>query len=276
MQLGRLTDARLAQAFVDYMAVQGMPCEIREDGHYFSIDVVHSEQLDAARREFQQFAEQPNHPKYRSASWQRADRSGAQFDYGSSGTPILHQIWLHAGPLTLVILGACLVLGLLSQIGFASTIFGALHFPAPFVEQWMQIWRMFTPALMHFAMVHLLFNVVWWWYLGGRIERVVGTPKLLELLLIGALFSNTLQGFLVDANFLGLSGVVYALLGYIAVVQRSKPELAMPPAYIGFMLFWLALGFAGVLGQQVANYAHLGGLLVGAAQGWLDARKSHR
>ncbi|MBD1391142.1 rhomboid family intramembrane serine protease GlpG [Neiella sp. HB171785] len=273
MQLGRLTDPRLAQAFVDYMAVQRMPCEVRVDGHYYCIELLNAEHYQAAQQAFQAFAENPNHPRYRSASWQRADQSGVSFDYGSSGAPILHQIWLHAGPVTLVILIACLVIGLLNQIGLASTLFGWLHFPAPFAEQWPQIWRLWTPALMHIALIHLLFNVVWWWYLGGRIERVVSTSKLLELFLVGALFSNLLQGFLVGPNFLGLSGVVYALLGYVAVVQRKQPELAMPPAYIGFMLIWLVLGFAGLLGQQVANFAHLGGLLVGAVQGWFDARK---
>ncbi len=41
---------------------------------------------------------------------------------------------------------------------------------------------------------------------------------------------------------------------------------------MGFMLLWLVLGFMDVFGLSIANGAHLGGLLVGLAQGWLDNR----
>jgi membrane associated rhomboid family serine protease len=38
------------------------------------------------------------------------------------------------------------------------------------------------------------------------------------------------------------------------------------------MLIWLGAGFARVLGP-IANYAHLGGLLMGMAWGWLSSLK---
>ena len=272
--LGKISDPRLAQAFVDYMAVKGVQCELTEQESHYLVLVADSDKFELALEAFKQFAQEPNHPRYRSASWERKDKSKAHFEYGNSGTPLLHQIWLHAGPVTLIVLAVCLLIGLLSQVGLARDIYDLLHFPVTSAGQWGEVWRLFTPALMHVALIHLIFNLVWWWYLGGRIEHEVGSIKLIELLFAGALISNVLQGVVVGPNFLGLSGVVYTLLGYIAVVQRVRPALALPQAYIGFMLLWLILGFVGVLGEQIANFAHLGGLLVGVGQGWLDSKKA--
>lgn len=34
-----------------------------------------------------------------------------------------------------------------------------------------EFWRYFTHALMHFSLMHILFNLLWWWYLGGAVEN---------------------------------------------------------------------------------------------------------
>ena len=271
--IGGINDPRMAQAFVDYMAVQGVSCHIQPEDDNFLI-ACQEELADKTRHEFSEFAKDPTHRRYFQASWQRVDTSPARFDYGASAFPLLHQIWVQAGPVTLFVLFVSLFLGGCNMLGMGQLLFSWLHYPSPLAEQWPQIWRFWTPAVMHFEPIHLLFNLVWWWFLGGRIERVVGSGTLLLLFVAGALLSNLLQGVLVGPNFLGLSGAVYALLGYVAVSQKRYPELAIPPAYIGFMLVWVVLGFAGVLGAQIANYAHLGGLLVGAMQGLLDKRTS--
>ncbi len=271
--IGRISDPRLAQAFADYMAVKGVQCKVapHQDGYGILTAEEHVEQV---QQEFVEFAKQPLHRKYRSASWNRTDKSGVHFDYGSGAGSLLHQIWVQAGPLTLGVLAVCLVLFILSLLGLGGQLFMTLHFPSS--AQWLQAWRFWTPAFMHFEPVHLLFNLVWWWYLGGRIEREMGSGTLGLLLIFSALLSNSLQNYMVGPNFLGLSGVVYALLGYIAVMQKSRPALALPPMYIGFMLLWLVLGFANILGISMANYAHLGGLLVGVIQGLLDHRSAQR
>lgn len=36
-----------------------------------------------------------------------------------------------------------------------------------------EFWRYFTHALMHFSLMHILFNLLWWWYLGA-VEK---TPR---------------------------------------------------------------------------------------------------
>jgi GlpG protein len=34
-----------------------------------------------------------------------------------------------------------------------------------------EAWRYFSHALMHFSLVHIIFNLFWWWYLGGAVEN---------------------------------------------------------------------------------------------------------
>ena len=69
--------------------------------------------------------------------------------------------------------------------------------------------------------------------------------------------------------FGGLSGVIYGMLGYCMFVEfESKKDIYdLPPAIYLFMLVWLVLGFMGILNLfgfgNVANFAHLGGLIFG-------------
>lgn len=276
--IGKISDPRLAQAFIDYMAVKGVTCQLAQEQEHYGVYCAEVDST-AARQEFQLFAEDPLHKRYRSASWNRGDTGAGHFDYGSNGISLLHQLWVQAGPVTLVVMALCFVLSLMSLLGLGNWLFSWLHFPAPLDSQWLQFWRFLAPAFMHGDLVHLLFNLVIWWYLGGKIEQGLGSQKLLLLLLVGAFIPNLWQGLWEGYGFLGLSGVNYALIGYLALVYRLKPELHIPPALIGFMVFWMLLGFmtnpsSWLTGSSagMANLAHLGGLLVGLAQGVWDRK----
>lgn len=148
-----------------------------------------------------------------------------------------------------------------------------------------QIWRLLTPIFLHFGLVHLAFNVLWLVILGSRIEQLFGSLHLLLLVMVAGVFSNMIQaGWAGSILFGGMSGVIYALLGYIWVKGRFVPDpsLALPPGVLGFMLIWLLIGMSGVLelvfGVGVANGAHVGGfgigLLLGLVFGLLAVAKN--
>lgn len=132
-----------------------------------------------------------------------------------------------------------------------------------------QLWRLFTPAFMHFNLPHILFNLLWVWVVGRRIELLLGLPALLLIFLFSALSSNLAQFWVSGPMFGGMSGVVFALLGFAWLWDRKNPanKIGLPPALMGFMLFWLMLGFTGFLEGvglgAIANTAHLIGLLSG-------------
>lgn len=139
-----------------------------------------------------------------------------------------------------------------------------------------QYWRLVTPAFLHFDWLHIVFNGLWLWELGGRVERVMGHFNMLMLFLVMAIVSNFCQySFGGPGLFGGMSGVVYGLLAFSWVAPLLQPRWQMqPPAPVMlFMLGWLVLWFIidtralGIGG--IANAAHLGGLLCGAALGAL-------
>jgi GlpG protein len=134
-----------------------------------------------------------------------------------------------------------------------------------------EIWRLLTPAFLHFGIFHVLFNSLWMWDLGRRLEYFMGHWHFLIFFAVTAVASNIAQYWWEGStNFGGMSGVVYALVGFIAIRQRLAPHplVAVPSALIGFMLFWLVLCMTGVvdyfISGSVANAAHVGGLVAGA------------
>ena len=137
-------------------------------------------------------------------------------------------------------------------------------------------WRLITPMFLHFGIVHFIFNSLWLSMLGSRIERLSGSIHLILLVLISGLVSNLAQFWWSGAaNFGGMSGVVYALLGYIWIAHKIVPRsiTALPKGIVGFMIGWLILCMTPVLtfllGVGIANAAHLGGLIIGMFLGLL-------
>ncbi|QFT56676.1 rhomboid family intramembrane serine protease [Microbulbifer sp. THAF38] len=132
-----------------------------------------------------------------------------------------------------------------------------------------QWWRLFTPAIVHFSLPHALFNALGIWILGRPIEARSGSVVFILLVLLCALASNLAQYFWQSGvKFGGMSGVVYALVGFALVLQRFQPLWRDIPAGIpAVALVWLLLCALGIVtlltGVGVANAAHIGGLLSG-------------
>ena len=277
-QLLQLSDPRLAQSLVDYLSSRGLHCELTQSELGITVwlaDEARSAEAEA-KAEVKRFIQEPYHPRYAEASWQ-SGRPNSRIDYSAGHHGFLAHFFMQAGPLTLLVMLFCGCLFGLQSIGL--NIYSVMSFHADLAQLtgW-QIWRFITPAFIHFSVLHLLFNLMWWWYLGGLIERKLGIGKLLVLLLAGAAVPNMLEFLLSGPDFGGLSGVIYALVGYVWLVGRRAPErsIQLQDGLFGFMLVWLVLGFVGLLGGHIANMAHLGGLAIGLLQGWLDCRKPHQ
>ena len=148
------------------------------------------------------------------------------------------------------------------------------HANLAYTLQTHQYWRLITPMLLHFGWLHIVFNLLWVWEIGRRIEQLNGSLIVLLLTLTTSVAANLLQYWLAGASlFGGMSGVVYGFLGFGLCVGRLAPEmdLGLPKAIYGVMLGFLILGFTGVIDLlglgNLANGAHLGGLLAGIAFG---------
>ncbi len=142
-----------------------------------------------------------------------------------------------------------------------------------------QIWRLFTPAILHSGILHILFNMLWLWYLGKLMEPRLKFMRFLLFIIIVAVISNTFQYLMGGPYFLGFSGVITAMIGYIFVRQKIAPweGYDVPNAifyFIGIFIFaMMFLQIGSFLFQifkpkidftpRIANTAHIVGVLVG-------------
>ncbi len=137
-----------------------------------------------------------------------------------------------------------------------------------------QYWRLLTPMFIHFGWIHIVFNILWVWEIGRRIELISGSSVLLLVTIVSSLGANFLQYAMSGAGlFGGMSGVVFGYLGHSLVWDKLVPgrKMGLRSGIYIFMLVFLAIGFTGafdLLGLgSLANGAHLGGLLGGILTG---------
>lgn len=138
-----------------------------------------------------------------------------------------------------------------------------------------EVWRLFTPAFIHFGIVHLSFNMMGMKNIGDAMEHVHGWRFYLFLTATLALCSNLGQ-YLVSGSpgFGGMSGVLYGLFGFLwmrGLSDRAYP-LRMTRQSIVLSLVWFAACFTGVL--PIANGAHATGLALGSVWGLVAGRRA--
>ena len=150
-----------------------------------------------------------------------------------------------------------------------------------------QAWRLLTPIFIHFGIVHLIFNLMWLFDLGGVIEARWRSFHFLRLVVIIGVIANAAQ-FAVNWDFAhgvryanalsgGMSGVVYGLFGYVWIRGRREPSLnvRLHQQTVVLMLGWLVFCMTGMMGY-IGNTAHAVGLLVGVLAGLVDSRTAKR
>lgn len=237
---------------------------------------------------------------------QEAKRAQQAFDEARSG---------HAPAMSFGLIALCVGIHLLWVNGSGEAVFQALTIMEPDVTHvtrlivgplsftwlplpWNEPWRIFTPVLMHsvdgtglrgLLSIHLIFNMMMLGYLGPRIETRHGSLYLAAFVILAGSLSNMLQYEVRSSpGFLGFSGVNYALLGLAWMRQRlpSPVDYGISDGTFQFLMLWMALGFMEELGScmglsagsgfSMANWCHLGGLLVGFAWARVASRVSAR
>ncbi len=127
-----------------------------------------------------------------------------------------------------------------------------------------QVWRLVTPMFLHFGTLHLLFNMMWLYNLGGVIEVRRGSWHLLGLILVISAVSNMAQAHSSPNLFGGMSGVVYGLFVYLWLGRVVDPGIGfgVSQQQVVLMGVWLVMGF-NMESMNMANWAHLAGAITG-------------
>ncbi|MGC6248152.1 rhomboid family intramembrane serine protease [Bisgaard Taxon 45] len=216
------------------------------------------------------FLADPLHAKYEQASWQRGDT----FSTHTSLKGILQQSGLtfstllnraQTGPFTFFITVLCLLIYLFQLSGYQDSILNVMHYPEN-TSQDTQVWRYLSHTLVHLSPLHILFNLIWWWLFGHMIERHFGTGKVVQLFLIAGSLSGVAQNLASGPYFFGLSGVVYAVLGYVFIYDKwgKKAIFTLPSGFSLMLMVGIVSGFISPLfGVEMGNTAHITGLIVG-------------
>ncbi len=182
------------------------------------------------------------------------------------------KLWARYTRLTAILIALSVTVAVLSQFG---SDYQFLHFL--FISEYRQglseisegqLWRLFTPILIHFGIIHIAFNMIWLYQLGSAIEQRQSIKRMAMLVVVTSLLSNLAQYFWSGPSFGGMSGVVYGLLAYIWVQGKYNPRagLGLEHNIAIMMLIWFVICWMGLVGN-IANMAHTVGLVSGAVLG---------
>lgn len=265
----RFGQEQSAQLLAAYLREQGIACQVDaitdESGQAFQLSLKEQSQKDTAMKIAQEFLANPSAAKFQQAAWHTGElASSSQSMFGKGTTASLQNI--AQAPFTLLIVFLSVAVYLASIAGYFDFWFDTLtiqYFDQ--LSQNHQWWRLFGPNFLHFSVTHIVFNLIWWWIFGSQLERVFGSFWLIVLFAVSSLFANISQLLISGPNFGGMSGVVYALFGFVWWIGWLRPRwgISIPNGFVVFLLIWLALGYSGLLFVDMANQAHTFGLISG-------------
>lgn len=293
--VGKLEDEDLARAFSDYLTQLNIENQIAiESDGTCEIWVISEDDVKSAEQLLSKFLESPDGDEYKDVS-KKAKKIRKQtrkeekqqpppvdvrtkiFSKGATATSI--------GSVTLFLIIVSVTVSLLSGLG-QNFDFLRKFFITNIVREgdyisWYpglreigegQFWRLLTPIFIHFGIMHLLFNMLWLRDLGSMVENRKGSWFLGIFIVIVASISNLTQYLISGPAFGGMSGVVYALLGYIWMKGKYDPNsnLYLHKVTVYMMIGWFFLCFTGLMGD-IANAAHTAGLVIGVVWGFLSS-----
>ena len=296
--IGEIDNEEQAQRFGDYLLASGIPCDIEEEEEgTWSIWVHDDDQIERAESELAHFNHKPEDSRYKEAKTKaenirleeaKADELAAKrqidvrtqvFGQETGATPYL----------TYFMIGLCVLAAFFTKVGTAPEANAQWTITEYVTDgsmiRWLpglpeiksgHLWRVITPIFLHFGFMHIIFNLYWLHYLGGGLEGRLGMIKFALFILFTAALSNIGQ-YIVEGSpsFGGMSGVNYALFGYIWIRGDRDPSfgIQLDRSTITLLLIWFAICFTGLVGN-IANTAHTVGLVAGAAWGWFAAHQN--
>lgn len=164
------------------------------------------------------------------------------------------------------------------------TLINWLSLPADSRQLLQMPWTLATYMFLHFNFLHILFNVLWLYWIGKIFLFYFDEKKLLGVYLLGGLAGglffvlayNLFPAFTSVIDFARLLGASASVLAIIAAVATYAPNHTISLLFIGqvkmkhLALFSIVLYVIGIASSNAGgNLAHIGG----AAFGFIFARQ---
>ena len=134
-----------------------------------------------------------------------------------------------------------------------------------------QPWRIVTYLFLHNDIWHILFNMLWLYWMGKQVELEVGSRTFSSLYFLsgigGALLNLLLSGMMGANPVIGASGAVYGVMVAFAMLHPNAPIMLflLPPIPAKYVITGLILIDVVLIGEKsaVARLVHVGGALSG-------------
>ncbi len=156
----------------------------------------------------------------------------------------------------------------------------------PVQSQWFQPYQLVTYMFLHGDMSHLFFNMFALWMFGRTLEYELGSKRMLTYYMVCGIGAGLLQLavglFFPFSITVGASGAVFGLLLAFGVMHPNATiMLLIPPIPMKakwfvalYGLLELFLGWRNSPADNVAHFAHLGGMLWGFILLWYWKKKN--
>lgn len=274
-KIGELVGLDKSERFVAFLKSQKIESEAREQEGSFGIWVYDEDLLAKADGMFEEFKQSPDAPRYTKSALKNSLKPPQPVSptYALKSKRIKNTKYLSSNanitdiPIVWSIIIICVVLRLVAQAPlFKPYVDYFFQFNLKILDG--QIWRLLTPIFLHGGLLHLFFNMFWVFDVGGDIEREEGKWFLGIFVVVTGTLCNTLQFLVSGPYFEGISGVVYAMIGYAWMMTRFKynSRYSMSDMMMGFMVAWI---FVGLMFDdlRIANTQHITGMILGLILG---------
>jgi rhomboid protease GluP len=136
------------------------------------------------------------------------------------------------------------------------------------------VWLLLSSMFLHSGFIHLALNMLSLYFLGSFVEQAFGRGRFLALYLSSGLAGGIAYLYFgaFDLPAVGASGAIFGLLGGVLGYSLRRGTFSWQNPLIRQLLILTALNlYFGFSVSNISNTAHIGGLVGGAAFGWLTA-----
>ena len=136
-----------------------------------------------------------------------------------------------------------------------------------------QIWQLITHQFLHGGILHIAFNMLALFSLGGHVENFLGEKKFTYFYLISGAFAGLFHSMLVNDvshPMVGASGAIFAIFGFFGLAYPNEKLYAffIPIGIKARNLLFTLIGLEVLLalisnGDGVGHWAHVGGAIAG-------------
>jgi rhomboid protease GluP len=190
-------------------------------------------------------------------------------------------------PVTFGLIGACLAVylavalagqgyGYPLNVGLVTQPPGVLALGAlvPAAVAAGKVWLLLSSMFLHSGFIHLALNMLSLYFLGSFVEQAFGKGRFLALYLSSGLAGGIAYLYFgaFEEPAVGASGAIFGLLGGVLGYSVRRGTFSWQNPLIRQLLILTALNlYFGFSVPNISNTAHIGGLIGGAAFGWLTA-----